>query len=261
MSVRTMARVWEHSRHSGTHLLMMLAIADFADDDGRAYPSVTTLAKKCRMQSRNANVILAALKASGELKVLTGQGPKNTNVYKIMLNPVRLQSDAGVQERAGVQEPAGVQSLASTPAKECSLPCKGLLETPAKACTQTTIEPSENHQEPPKARKRASGFDASAIELPIWLDRVLWASWADDRNDRRKPITRRGAEQQIAKLDELRKAGHAPADVIHLSIAGGWTGLYAPKPERRAAAGRRNADTLMAGNIATAERFLKGSNR
>ena len=33
MSVRTMARVWELSTHGGTELLMLLAIADFADDD------------------------------------------------------------------------------------------------------------------------------------------------------------------------------------------------------------------------------------
>lgn len=62
MSVRTLSRVWDFSQHSGTHLLMMLAIADFADDDGRAYPAVPTLAKKCRMSSRNANLILAVLK-------------------------------------------------------------------------------------------------------------------------------------------------------------------------------------------------------
>jgi len=37
MSVRTMARVWEQSQHAGTNLLMLLAIADFADDDGQAY--------------------------------------------------------------------------------------------------------------------------------------------------------------------------------------------------------------------------------
>lgn len=37
MSVRKMAEVWEHSHHAGTHLLMLLAVADFADDDGRAY--------------------------------------------------------------------------------------------------------------------------------------------------------------------------------------------------------------------------------
>ena len=36
MSVRTMAKVWESSRHAGSDLLMLLAIADFADDDGNA---------------------------------------------------------------------------------------------------------------------------------------------------------------------------------------------------------------------------------
>ena len=40
MSVRTMARVWEFSSHAGTDLLMLLALADFADDDGNAYPAV-----------------------------------------------------------------------------------------------------------------------------------------------------------------------------------------------------------------------------
>ena len=58
-----MARVWAESKHSGTDLLMMLAIADFADDDGNAYPSVGTLAKKCRTTPRHVNRILAALRA------------------------------------------------------------------------------------------------------------------------------------------------------------------------------------------------------
>lgn len=78
-----MARVWEHSRQSGTHLLMMLAIADFADDDGRAYPAVGTLADKCRMTPRNANLILAELRRSGELRVKPNEGPKGTNLYLI----------------------------------------------------------------------------------------------------------------------------------------------------------------------------------
>ena len=33
MSVRMLSAVWEKSRHSGNDLLMLLALADFADDD------------------------------------------------------------------------------------------------------------------------------------------------------------------------------------------------------------------------------------
>ena len=80
MSVRTMARVWEMSQQSGSHLLMLLAIADFSDDDGNAYPAVQTLAQKCRMKPRNANVILASLRASGELEVRQNEGPRGTNL-------------------------------------------------------------------------------------------------------------------------------------------------------------------------------------
>lgn len=87
MSVRILTRVWDFSRHSGTELLMLLAIADFADDDGNAYPAVPTLAKKCRMGPRNANFILKALKASGELQVQANEGPKGTNRYRIVIDP------------------------------------------------------------------------------------------------------------------------------------------------------------------------------
>lgn len=131
MSVRTMARVWEFSRHSGTNLLMLLAIADFADDDGKAYPSVQTLAEKCRMKSRNANVILAALRASGELEVKQNEGPHGTNRYRVVFASQALQFSAGVQNNAGVQRNA------RTPAKECSKPLQWNAD-----------EPSVNHQEP-----------------------------------------------------------------------------------------------------------------
>lgn len=150
MSVRTMARVWADSTQAGSHLLMLLAIADFADDDGNAYPAVATLATKCRMKPRNANVILAGLRSSGELEVLENEGPRGTNKYRIV-EPSRgvqshagLQRIAGLQELAGVQGHAGLQRIAAPPAKACSKPLQRLAD-----------EPSLNHQDPPSlARSR-----------------------------------------------------------------------------------------------------------
>jgi len=66
-----MARVWAESKQSGSLLMMLLAIADFADDDGYAWPSVRTLATKCRMQLRNAQALLATLRRSGAPYALT----------------------------------------------------------------------------------------------------------------------------------------------------------------------------------------------
>ena len=49
MSMRMMTQVWERSQHKGSELLLMLAIADNANDQGVAYPSKKTLAKKTRL--------------------------------------------------------------------------------------------------------------------------------------------------------------------------------------------------------------------
>lgn len=130
MSVSTMARVWATSNHSGTELLMLLAIADFSDDDGRAYPAVATLAKKCRMTDRNARLILANLRDSGELVVRFGDGPKGANQYQIA-DPLKNSS---------ALKPASV-----TPEADFRTPLK-----PASA------KPSVNHQEPSGGKKRRS---------------------------------------------------------------------------------------------------------
>lgn len=119
MSVRTMARVWEHSRHSGSDLLMLLAIADFTDDDGKAYPSVATLAAKCRVIPRTANRTIAKLRDSGELIVQLGEGPKGTNLYLIPPLPPGVDATPGTDATlAPTPAPPGVHvplPLASTP--------------------------------------------------------------------------------------------------------------------------------------------------
>ena len=47
-----MARVWEWSAASGGGLLALLAIADFANDNGVAWPSLSVLAAKARLSVR-----------------------------------------------------------------------------------------------------------------------------------------------------------------------------------------------------------------
>lgn len=72
-------------------------------------------------------------------------------------------------------------------------------------------------------------FDPQTIPLPSWIPRAAWVHWCEDRKDRKKPITKRGAAMQINQLNAYMRDGHAPADVIGYSIAGGYQGLFAPK--------------------------------
>jgi hypothetical protein len=136
MSVRTMARVWDASTHSGTELLMLLAIADFADDEGNAYPAVGTLASKCRMSPRNANFILTALRTSGELEVRANEGPKGTNRYKVV---------TGMKAASPLKSASPLKPASPTPEAGFLKPLK-----------PTSDEPSMNHQEPPDRSLRCA---------------------------------------------------------------------------------------------------------
>lgn len=84
MSIKVMSAVWEHSQQSGGALLVLLALADFANDDGHCYPSVGTLADKSRMSRRNVQYILRDLEAAGEITAALDGGKNGTTGYIIM---------------------------------------------------------------------------------------------------------------------------------------------------------------------------------
>ena len=117
MSIKVMTAVWECSNQKGSALLLLLAIADFADDDGYAYPSVQTLAKKARASERNTHYLLKHLQASGELEIRRNEGPRGCNLC-------RVQSSVGVQPGVlggATQRHKGVQPVAPKPSLEPSL--------------------------------------------------------------------------------------------------------------------------------------------
>lgn len=74
MSINVMSAIWKSSQATGGELLVLLAIADFADDDGMAYPSVSTLGKKSRLSARQVQRAIRRLTALGELAIETGKG-------------------------------------------------------------------------------------------------------------------------------------------------------------------------------------------
>lgn len=80
MSIKIMTRVWEKSQFKGSKLLLLLAIADNANDKGEAWPGVEYLAKKTRLTERHITRLITELNKSDELAVIRGgryQGDSN----------------------------------------------------------------------------------------------------------------------------------------------------------------------------------------
>ncbi|MEO5687117.1 MAG: hypothetical protein ABIR54_07120 [Burkholderiaceae bacterium] len=177
MSIAVMTDVWRRSQHSGSHLLMMLALADFSDDKGCSYPGVAALAGKCRMKVRNAQTILAALRDSKELEIRMNAGPYGCNRYRIVLTAL-----GGVQELAGCKPLQGasectMQPDARTPASPCAKPLQALAP-----------EPSLNRQETSDRGESSSGQKSKA-KTPDCPHAELLAIFAEKVPELPKPTT------------------------------------------------------------------------
>lgn len=70
MSIKVMDKVWSDSAQKGSALLLLLAIADHAADDGYCWPKTETLAEKIRMSVRTVYRLVDAVEADGELYVV-----------------------------------------------------------------------------------------------------------------------------------------------------------------------------------------------
>lgn len=78
-----MSRIWKESRQKGSALLLMLAMADFADDDGgNIFPSLKTLADKTRLSTRQVTRLVQSIEEDGELEV--DRQKNRANRYRIL---------------------------------------------------------------------------------------------------------------------------------------------------------------------------------
>lgn len=130
MSIAASKLVWERSRMSGSALVVLLALADHANDQMEAWPSVPTLARLARIKERQARVIMHDLIEAGEI-AMVGTGPRGVVIYCITC--------------ASTPAPQCTPALECTPAPQCTpTPApqyRGEAATPALECT-SPLHPS-----------------------------------------------------------------------------------------------------------------------
>lgn len=76
MSIKLMTAVWEREDLSSTHKLVLLALADWANDEGLCWPSINRLAVKASLTTRAVQKSIRALEQVGFVRreEVTGKG-------------------------------------------------------------------------------------------------------------------------------------------------------------------------------------------
>ncbi|HEV8328152.1 MAG TPA: helix-turn-helix domain-containing protein [Nitrospiraceae bacterium] len=129
MSIKVMSAVWQHSKAKSGDLLVALAIADFSNDEGLAFPSIPTMAKKSRLSTRQTKRSLARLQHSGELTIFKKQGPHGVNRYRILLgDKLALDHDVKVTSKPPHGDILGKKVVTPTSPNPSKKPLKNLGE-------------------------------------------------------------------------------------------------------------------------------------
>ncbi len=93
MSIRALTEVWDMSEASGAHLLVLLALADRADDGGVSFPYESSLASKARCDEKTVRRALRDLQDRREIDVWEWYD-KNTgrkrNCYRVIVGKLSV---------------------------------------------------------------------------------------------------------------------------------------------------------------------------
>lgn len=195
MSVEATTAVWKGSTADGNTLLVLLALADYADEHGYCWPSWERLERKTRLSRATIHRQLAKLYESGELaQVRRGgriDGRAMTNLYQIQLGTLWARvSDRDVETGRGVS-----------------------IETDMGLTAMRHQPPVENYQESllPSVEEKKKSTERAEIASAI---ETLHATWVEHARPARVQLT--PSQERL-----LRKAlSEAPLPLCQQAIIG-----------------------------------------
>ena len=194
-----MSQVWNQDCGSHTAKLVLLAIADNADDKGCAFPSVTGIAAKCNLSRRSVITQIQILEKNGFLDSKKMHG-RNTRYTVKLVNDVHQCSSF-------TSEPASQTGERASPTGERASP-----------------EPSITIRTTNKKKTTSLKFD-----LPFQSEAFsqAWEEWQTHKKEIRNPVTLSAGQKALNRLSKIGEARAIAA--IENSIAGGWKGIYEDK--------------------------------
>lgn len=223
MSIEVMTWVWRNGPKDPTARLVLLAIADHADDAGNCYPSMAGIAEKACVTERGARGIVRRLEGDGWLETKVGGGRGGKSQYRVVMG--RKAEATSENTIPGNKNPETETRKLAT-------------QNPERDDTKpgTSVPPNRHRTiKEPKTPLTPRGGDDSVRSI---LTQVMSEEAADDfiahRRAKRSKLTERAASL-IA--DELHDHPN-PDACVRMSIKNGWTGVFpdrcrdAPQPSR-----------------------------
>jgi len=114
MSIKVSSYVWDHAPYRGSKLLVLLAFADAASDEGYCWPLVATIARRARIQERPCQQVISQLIKDGWLareERKTTRGDNASNLWRITYPDAEGGGDQVITRGVITRSPGGDQVI------------------------------------------------------------------------------------------------------------------------------------------------------
>lgn len=206
MSIKLMSAIWPIEMAS-TQKFVLITLADQANDEGVCWPSAETVAKRTGLSERAVRYAIHALVKAGHLS--TEARPGRSMVFTVHPEP-RHVVHPGTSCTPAPDAPH--------PGTSCRTPRHVVPDTPARGAPITIKNPKGTQKEPKE-------------EVPDWVPEREWVAFVEMRKTGRGVFTGHAQELAVRKLDDLRRQGYPPAEVLNQSTMNGWKGLFPLKAD------------------------------
>jgi hypothetical protein len=244
MSVAATNFVWYVSTVEGSDRLVLLALADFADEDGNCFGSWGKLCQKTRLCRATVANSLKRLRDAGHLvmvekghRKLAGDGAE-ASIWKIpgvcemglKLRPVQDIDPSGLNAgpKWSKRWTQVVQDLDPNIKKH-----KEQEERSADAPAAATALPSPPSPPVSVPRPKPPKFDPATLSLPHGAGLAnAWSEFAQHRREIKAPLTPTAAQRIVADLAAVNEA--AAVEALRKSVKHGWRGVFLDTPKETA---------------------------
>ncbi len=259
--------VFDRYPNGGGEMLLALALADHAHDDGtHIFPSIARLAEKTRQSERSVQYQLRRMEQSGWLVLVNagiggrrsgfGEGGR-TRQYRI--NPDWMKG----------AEIAPFSKGAKKASEGCKTTQERVQNGVEKGATAIAPEPraTKSKQEQPSHRECGREADPAALTadqvdrelagfgvVPSGIDRQTLARFVRHRSAIRRPLSVQGWLQVRQQLADLMAAGHDPNESLMQTMAAGLSLPVTPVGQQSAGAAHANPQHSSADRIEQLQR-------
>lgn len=216
--------------------LVLIKLADNANDKGECWPSYQHIAEHCECSKSavrthiDALIDMGLLVKENRLGINNGKGNTSNIYYLDLSSPVSSKSIAPISPKSiaisNGGSPMPSKSIAMPPENRPPMPSDDTRTSHSfEPVNEPIIEPNK-YPLPPKGEKgeKKVKFDP-LLAKPENVSEEVWQDWINFRKEIRKPLTETTCKQLAKKLSGCSDANA----VICNSIANGWQGIFPEK--------------------------------